>query len=158
MVNGRAVTLGDHTQVPKDGGRMPGVVTLYANSETQSKPSYFRGQLWGVVGVLIGPFSSPLCLPLLARLHLGHRHLLLSPSPEDADTVATRVVEMALSMALAHTLPPGSPRIGSDLVLDAFFSVGPVFTLADSVWSLTARGPWVHILTRAKKSYVGKSP
>ena len=29
MVEGRAVMLGDHTYVPKDGCRMPGVVTLH---------------------------------------------------------------------------------------------------------------------------------
>jgi hypothetical protein len=147
LVNGRAVMQGDHTQAVKDGGRMPGVVTLHANSETQSKPSFFRGQLFGVVGVLIGPLSSALCLPLMARLHLGHRHLRMISAVEDPETMATRVVEMALSMAVARTLPVY-------LVLDAFFSVGPVFTLANSVWSLEGRGPLVHILTRGKKSYV----
>jgi len=34
MVEGRAVLLGDHTYVPKDGRRMPGVVTLHQDSET----------------------------------------------------------------------------------------------------------------------------
>jgi len=43
----RVVLLGDHTYVPKDGRKMPGVVTLHQNSETQSKPSYFRGHCWG---------------------------------------------------------------------------------------------------------------
>jgi hypothetical protein len=37
-VEGRAVLLGDHTAVVKDARRMPGVVTLYQDSETQSKP------------------------------------------------------------------------------------------------------------------------
>ena len=47
---GRFVLFGDHTDVPKDGGRMPGVVTLHQHSETQSQPSYFRGHCWGAVG------------------------------------------------------------------------------------------------------------
>ena len=49
-VEGRYVLLGDHTHVVKDGGRMPGVVSLREHSETQRKPSYFRGNagaLWG---------------------------------------------------------------------------------------------------------------
>lgn len=87
----------------------------------------------------------------MARLHLGHHHLLEISSAEDAETMATRLVDMALSMAMAKALPVY-------LVLDAFFSVGPVFTLANSVWSVQARGPWVHILTRAKNNYVAKSP
>ena len=47
---GRLVLFGDHTDVPKDGGRIPGVVTVHQHSETQSKPSYFRGHCWGAVG------------------------------------------------------------------------------------------------------------
>ena len=42
-VAGRYVPLGDHTAAIKDGCRMPGVVSLHEASETQSKPSYFRG-------------------------------------------------------------------------------------------------------------------
>jgi hypothetical protein len=38
-VAGRAVLLGDHTYVVKDARRMPGVVTLHQDSETQSKPT-----------------------------------------------------------------------------------------------------------------------
>ncbi len=34
MAEGRAVLAGDHTYVPKDGRRMPGVVTLHQDSET----------------------------------------------------------------------------------------------------------------------------
>ena len=43
-VDGRAVLIGDHTMAAKDGRRMPGVVTLHQDSETPSKPHYFRGQ------------------------------------------------------------------------------------------------------------------
>ncbi len=34
MAEGRAVLAGDHTYVPEDGRRMPGVVTLHQDSET----------------------------------------------------------------------------------------------------------------------------
>lgn len=149
-VGDRIILLGDHTQVVKDATRMPGVVTLHAHSETQSKPSYFRGQLWGVVGVLIGSPAASLCLPLIARIHLGYRHLLVLQS-EDPYSMATRPVAMALNLAIAHQLP-------AILVLDAFFAVSPVFALANSVWSLAIRAPYLHILTRAKKDYVAYEP
>src|SRR5665811_1537232 len=55
-VSERAVLLGDHTAVVKDGRKMPGVVSMHEESETQSKPSYFRGQCWGALGLLIGLF------------------------------------------------------------------------------------------------------
>ena len=50
LSQGRYVLLGAQTPVPKDGRRMPGVVTLHQESETQSKPSYFRGHCWGALG------------------------------------------------------------------------------------------------------------
>jgi hypothetical protein len=75
MVEGCAILLGDHTYVVKDARRMPGVVTLHQDSETQSKPTYFRGHHWGVVGLLVGSLAHAFCLPLEARLHQGFAHV-----------------------------------------------------------------------------------
>ncbi len=147
-VQGRAVLLGDHTAVVKDARRMPGVVTLYQDSETQSKPNYYPGHYWGVVGLLVGSLSEALCLPLEARLHQGFAHLDPdTSSTTDRDTQGVKLVQMALDFATRHdTL--------SILVFDAFFSMGAVFALANSVWSLALKQPYLTILTRAKKSYV----
>ena len=43
-INDRLVLVGDHTKTPKDGRKMPAVSTLHQDSETGSKPSYFRGR------------------------------------------------------------------------------------------------------------------
>lgn len=147
-VAGRLVLLGDHTHVVKDGGRMPGVVSLRETSETQSKPSYFRGQCWGAMGVLVGTFSACFCLPLGLQIHQGFQHLRETfPTP----SLGERVVQMAVDFAHAHNRP-------SWLVLDAFFATAPVFQLAQSVWSTTLNQPFVQIITRAKKSYVAYFP
>jgi DDE superfamily endonuclease len=147
-VEGRAVLLGDHTAVVKDARRMPGVVTLYQDSETQSKPTYYRGHYWGVVGLLVGSLREAFCLPLEARLHQGFAHLGAAKStPTDRDTQGVMLVQMALDFALRHD------RL-SIVVLDAFFSIGAVFELANSVWSMALKQPYLTILTRAKKSYV----
>lgn len=147
-VEGRAVLLGDHTAVVKDARRMPGVVTLYQDSETQSKPTYYRGHYWGVVGLLVGSLREAFCLPLEARLHQGFAHLGAAKSnPTDRDTQGVMLVQMALGFALRHD------RL-SIVVLDAFFSIGAVFELANSVWSIALKQPYLTILTRAKKSYV----
>ena len=74
-VQGRPVLVGDHTYVVKDARRMPGVVTLHQESETQSKPTYFRGHQWGFVGLLVGSWAQAVCLPLEARLHQGFAHV-----------------------------------------------------------------------------------
>lgn len=152
-VEGRAVLLGDHTYVVKDAMRMPGVVTLHQDSQTQSKPSYFRGHHWGVVGLVVGSLSQAFCLPLNARLHQGFAHLLQdAKTAADGTTAAAkptlcrRLLDMALQFAHRHDCP-------SILVVDAFFATGPVFELAASLWSRTLKAPYVHILTRAKKNY-----
>src|SRR6267154_4389394 len=97
MVEGQAVLIGDHTMTAKDGRRMPGVVTLHQDSETQSKPNYYRGHYWGVIGLLVGSLAEAFCLPLDARLHQGFAHLdPQQSSPTDRDTQCVKLVHMAL--------------------------------------------------------------
>ncbi len=151
-VDGRAVLLGDHTTAAKDGRRMPAVVTLHQDSETQSKPNYFRGHYWGAIGLLIGTLEQAFCLPLSLRLHQGFKHLRQGEtSDQDPQTLATRLVQMALDFARQHNRP-------CLLVLDAFFSVAPVFKLAASLCSVALKKPLVTILVRAKKNYVAYLP
>jgi hypothetical protein len=115
MAQGRAVLLGDHTYVPKDGQRMPGVVTLHQDSETQTKPSYFRGHCWGATGLMVGSLFAPFCLPLALRIHQGFIHIRQQNKAEGkAQTMGPRIVEMAIQFAIKHDLP-------SVLILDAFF-------------------------------------
>ena len=147
---GRAVILGDHTYVPKDGRRMPGVLSLHQNSETQSKPSYFRGHCWSAIGVLIGSLTTPYCLPLFLQLHLGMLHIGQEQENEKeskSETMGTRIVQMAIDFALRHNL-------ACTLVLDAFFPSGAVFKLVDSVWSIELKQPLVNLIIRAKKNCV----
>ena len=152
IVEGQAVLIGDHTMVAKDGRRMPGVVTLHQDSETQSKPNYFRGHFWGAIGLLIGTVAEPFCLPLSLRLHQGFTHLRQPDTTENPpETSATRLVQMALDCAVER----GQRCI---LVLDAFFSVAAVLKLADSVWSVADKAPLVTMLVRAKKSYTAYFP
>ena len=115
IVQGRAVLLGDHTYVPKDGRRMPGVVTLHQNSETQSKPSYFRGHCWGAICLLIGSLAEPFGIPLALGIHQGQIHIGKQNTSKERNTMGPRIVQMALDFALKHNLP-------CVLTLDAFFS------------------------------------
>ena len=146
--HGRCVLLGDHTYVSKEGRRMPGVVTLHQESETQSKPCYFRGQCWGALGIVVGSLAAPFCLPLGLRIHQGWQHLGYVDEPSmRTETLANRLVLMALEFAIDQDRP-------STLVLDAFFSVASVFVLANSVWSVNLKAPCLTLIIRAKKSYV----
>jgi len=148
LVAERAVLLGDHTYTPKDGRRMPGVVTLRQDSETQSKPSYFRGHCWGALALLVGSVTAPFSLPLALSLHQGFVHLGHNSQQEShKKTLGSRMVSMALDFAWAHDLP-------CVLVLDAFFSVSSVFQIANSIWSTSLKKPLITVIVRAKKSYV----
>jgi hypothetical protein len=151
MMASRLVVIADHTYVAKDGRRMPGVVTLHQDSETQSKPSYFRGHCWGAIGLLIGSLTTPFCLPLELRLHQGFEHLGPAHTPSRQWTLAERPVAMALAMAIQHAHP-------IVLILDAYFAVAPVFALATSLWSIAHQVPWVTLMVRAKNNYVAYFP
>lgn len=129
-VNNRIVLTGDHTKNVNDGRKIPNVETLHQDSETGSKPSYFRGHHWGCIGLLTSVRKKFWSTPLWAEIHRG----------ELEEKRSTRIVTAALS--IAQTM--GEKGY---LVLDAFFAVGPVF---DKV--LGTNNGALHILTRAKKN------
>lgn len=136
LIGDRMVLLGDHTNVVKDGRRMPAVSALHQNSETGAKPSFFRGHQWGCLCVLArrGP-KSFFATPLWAEIHNERRD----------ESRAVRIVTAALEIARAMKRP-------AYLVLDAFFASGPVFKAAGREEGL------LRVVTRAKKSYVGYLP
>ena len=151
-VSERAVLLGDHTSVVKDGRKMPGVVSMHEESETQSKPSYFRGQCWGALGLLIGTLSACFCCPLQLQIHQGFTHLGLTETSGSLPQLKSteRMVAMAVDFAASH-------QCLCYLVLDAFFSAGSVFQ-ARNYYSIEHKKPWVEILTKAKNNTVGYFP
>jgi hypothetical protein len=152
VVQGRPVLLGDHTYVVKDARRMPGVVTLHQASETQSKPPYFRGHHWGVVGLLAGSLVQAFCLPLEARLHQGFAHVRQDQHDDtQRQSLALRLVDVALAFAQRQDTP-------ALLVLDAFFAIAPVFQRAAAVWSTARKQPYLAVITRAKNNYVAYEP
>ena len=144
-VNGRRALVGDHIKVAKDARKMPAVVTLHQDSETQSKPSFFRGHNWAFVAGLVSQRQVPFATPLWGRLDQG-----LDACGEQTDpelTMPRRMVRMALQFATRTDHP-------CYLVLDAFFAVGSTFLEAQTVYPLALREQLVHILTRAKDNAV----
>lgn len=149
-INDRLVLIGDHTKTPKDGRKMPAVSTLHQDSETGSKPSYFRGHHWGCIGILMRACDKYFAVPLWANIQEGMT--LLAGSNEKRHLPKTvQIVEMARRTAM-------SMKKEAYLVLDAYFAVGSVFLAATE--QLNGAGNFVHILTRAKKNVVafGKPP
>jgi hypothetical protein len=145
IVNNRVVFTADHTKAPKDGRKIPAVTTLLQDSETSSKPSYFRGHHWGCIAMLLKAGKRYLSTPLEANIQEGNAgNSNLNKIPK-----TTRIVKMAQVIA---------ERINKKayLVLDAYFSVGTVFNAASEL--KTDDDPIVQILTRAKKNVVAYYP
>lgn len=146
-VAGRIVLLADHTKTPKDGRRMPAVTTLHQDSETASKPTFFRGHHWGCVGLLVQAGKKFFATPLWANIQQGIG--TDAPKPSLQLRLTTRIIHMAQQITEA---------LGEEayLVLDAFFAVGTVFLAAQQ--SSPGAGQSIHILTRAKKNIVAYQP
>ena len=86
----RAILVGDGTKQAKEGRYMPGVKKLAQESETQSKPEYIHGHMWGCVGVLVGRLRRFSCVPLSLKIHDG----LQSTAEWSNLPLVTHVVQM----------------------------------------------------------------
>jgi hypothetical protein len=140
-VQGRSVMVGDHTNQPKEGRKVPGLVTIHQDSETSSKPSYYRGHVWCFIALVMERAQKCFAVPLLGELDRDE------VNKKDGYSKATRIVYQAIRIAEKMNCP-------CYLNLDSYFAVGPVFLLAAGVYSVVARVPWVHIITHAKKNAV----
>jgi hypothetical protein len=145
-VNSRIVLLGDHTKEPKDGRKMPGVVTLHQESESSSKPGFFRGHHWGFIGLLMGSSENSFCAPLWGQLHQGHSDV----SDEREDNIESKITNKLIRMALG--VCKSMQRL-SYLVLDAYFAVNTTFFALESFLSQDGK-PLIHVITRAKRNVV----
>jgi len=141
----RLVLVGDHTKTPKDGRKMPAVTTLHQDSETGSKPSFFRGHHWGCIGMLVRSGAKIFAIPLWATIQEG----LASVDAADPVPKTVRIVRMARRVARAMGR-------GAYLVLDAYFAVGTVFQAAAREQHKGEN--LVHVLTRAKRNVVAYRP
>lgn len=131
MFGERVVLVGDHTKVVKDARKMPEVETLHQDSETGSKPSFFRGHHWGCISLLIKAKDKFFGAPMWAEIHRASL----------GETRTTRIVNVAGEIV-------AECGTSACLVLDAFFAVGPVFIAAKKYAGKLL------ILTRAKKNAV----
>ncbi len=146
-VGKRIVLIADHTKTPKDGRKIPAVTTLHQDSETASKPTFFRGHNWGCICQLMTDQKKSWASPLWARIHQGLEQMGGTNSLDG--TMSTRPVQMAQTIIRKM-------NVNAYLVLDAFFAVGSVFNEAAN--EINGESNRVHILTRAKKNVVAYIP
>ena len=140
-IDNRLILLADHTKTPKDGRKIPAVSTMHQESETASKPSFFRGHHWGCITMLMQGKDKLFATGLLAQIHEG---LSLFETSDKIVPKTVRTVQMAETVINSMGIP-------CYLVLDAYFAVGSVFLTAASATLNDMTSP-IHIITRAKKN------
>jgi hypothetical protein len=145
--NGRRVLIGDSTKVSKEAEKMPGVKVLHQESENSGKSEYIRGHHFGFICLLVGSLRTALALPLQGELHEGVEQIRPGlPFAGKLATLITRMAHLGLEKARQIACP-------CYLVLDAYYSVGPVFRiLRDALDDQGQR--LVHVIVRAKSNYV----
>ena len=144
----KAILVGDGTKEAKEGRYMPGVKKLAQESETQSKPEYIHGHMWGGVGVLVGKLRRFSCVPLSLKIHDG----LQVASEWNNMPLVTHVIQMIRDGVQAAQ---GLKRHAL-LLLDTYFLSVPALR---ELLQLNASNPYkVDIVTKLKKSAIAYEP
>ena len=137
------VLVGDGVKQSKEGRRMPGVKTLFQESENSAKPEYIHGHMFGGLGILAGSIRNWACIPLSIRLHDG---LQAAREWKGASVSAASHVVQMVEDAYQAALIFGD----SLLLLDRYFLTVPALL---KLKSLNDRGNVrMDIVTKAKKS------
>ncbi len=147
-INERWIMLGDAIKAGKEAQRMPAVKKLHQGSSDNTKPEWIRGHHFAFIGLVVGTLSKAFCTPLEGRIVEGKQSFDPdAPNKDDEDTIVTRTVKPAVEKARQLN------RLCC-VAIDAYFATGPAFRTART--ALDAEGnPFVHIITRAKKSHLG---
>ncbi|MCP4755807.1 MAG: transposase [Proteobacteria bacterium] len=152
-VAGRALWVGDGIKISKEAEKMPGMKRLHQESDNSGKSPFINGHHFGVIGTLAGLADKVFCIPLRAELHecvAALRELQNKPAPvvngSEKVSMTTLMASMAVDLAAGLTG-------GAILVLDAYFSVGPVFLVLKAATDSGGKR-LIHLVTRAKSNVV----
>ncbi len=147
------ILIADGIKVAKEAAFMPGVKRLHQESENSGKASWIFGHHFGAIGLLAGTEAKSFCIPLAAELHEGVaalRRLQGKPIPEVDGSEKATIVTLMAQLLVNATRHISKPCVG---VLDAFFAVGPMFTIAKT--ALDDKGcRLLHVIVRAKDNAV----
>jgi hypothetical protein len=144
-IAGRVVLLGDHSKVPKEGRRMPGIQILHQESDNSGKPEFIEGHNFGQVSAVITNGQVSRSLPLKTQLQESPPKQEGKKKP-DGDSLVVQMVKLVIETAKAI----GEPVV---VALDAYFSNEPAWTTADKAITETGER-LVEIVTRAQTNTV----
>jgi hypothetical protein len=135
-INGRLVLIADGKKIAKSGKKMPGVKSLFQESESNTKPSFIMGHSTQAISILARAADSLLAVPLDMQIHEG-----VVFSNRDKRTLLDKLVTQVLGLGLVQP---------SYLVADAYYANGKV------IKGMLAQGH--HLLTRVRSDCVAYHP
>jgi len=109
-IQGRPVVLIDGLKRAKEGRKMPGVKSLYQESECNAKAPFIMGHSCQVVALLVQGAGACLGVPVAARIHDG-----LVWSNRDRRTLLTKLAQLLLELAWDEPVT---------VVADAYYAAG----------------------------------
>lgn len=135
-VNGRIVLIADGKKVAKSGKKMPGVKSLFQESDANTKPSFIMGHSTQAISVLANAANSLFAVPLDIKIHEG-----VIFSNRDKRTLLDKLLLLMQGLNLAEPCY---------LVADAYYANGKMIKGA------LAQGH--HLVTRARSDCVAYHP
>jgi DDE superfamily endonuclease len=132
IVNGRLVALGDGTNAPRSGRKMPAVKRIHQQSQSNTKPEWIMGHSLQAVSLLVRAAATYMAVPLAARIHQG---VVLCNA--DQRTLLDRMLSLVWSVGLTQTFY---------FVADAYYASGKI------IKGLLAQGS--HLVSRMRSSSV----
>ena len=149
-IGGRYLIAGDGIKIAKEAKKIPGVKRLHQDSDNSGKASYIYGHHFGVLGILAGWVEKKIfCVPLRAELHEGAeqlREFQEKPAPSFNGKSKVSVTTLMASMAANLVEELNTDCI---IVLDAYFSVGPVFLICKEIMKKNGQR-LLHVVTQPR--------
>lgn len=96
-INGRYVIIGDGIKVGKEGRKIPGVKSLYQNSQSNTKAEYIMGHSIQIVSFLVRGLSSFFSVPLSGQIHEGYRF-----NCKDTRTQLDKMFELLIGLKISN--------------------------------------------------------
>lgn len=147
-INNRPILVGDGIKVCKEAQKMPGVKKLHQESANSGKGETIFGHHIGSVGIIIGNIKKIFCVPLQSRIHEGVDEIrFVEKINNENPTLVTKMAQLVVETAI-------STNKLCYIALDAYFAVSPAFMYFKNAVN-KKNEQLVHIITRAKKNYVG---
>ena len=95
---------------------MPAVTTLHQDSETGSKPSYFRGHHWGCISIIEKMNNRFFSIPLIASVQEGLENI---GHEDEGKSKTTWIVDMAIDVAKSYTATIKTSKGDIELALNS---------------------------------------